>query len=240
MRSKFFQAFVFFTLLVVSSAAARAQERPTLRVKKTPDFEITGDGAAENWKGAEWSPLHKRKGPKDYSTRLKTLYSEKGIYFLMEGADTKVTSTAKEDFSDLWTEDVFEVFLWTDERYPLYFEYEISPFNRELVILVPNIDDRFLGWRPWMYEGNRKIKKATSVKGGKLEKDGAISSWSAEIFIPYELLTPLANSPPKSGTKWRANFYRNDYDGGEQTAWDWTRVGESYHEFTGFGVLIFE
>ena len=37
---------------------------------------------------------------------------------------------------DLWNEDVFEVFLWTDERYPVYFEYEISPLNHELPILA--------------------------------------------------------------------------------------------------------
>ncbi len=32
------------------------------------------------------------------------------------------------------------------------------------------------------------------------------------MFVPFELLKPLANVPPKSGTRWRANFYRMDYD----------------------------
>ena len=48
---------------------------------------------------------------------------------------------------------MFEVFLWPDERDPIYFEYEISPLGRELPILVPNLDGKFLGWRPWHYEG---------------------------------------------------------------------------------------
>ena len=63
------------------------------------------------------------------------VYSSTGLYFLMEGTDRKLTATMNEDFMDLWNEDVFEVFLWTDERYPAYFEYEISPLNRELPIL---------------------------------------------------------------------------------------------------------
>ena len=46
-----------------------------------------------------------------------------GLYFLMEGTDRTLTATMNEDFMDLWKEDVFEVFLWTDERFPVYFEY---------------------------------------------------------------------------------------------------------------------
>ena len=83
---------------------------------------------------------------------------------------------------DLWNEDVFEVFLWTDERYPVYFEYEISPLNRELPILIPNFGGQFLGWRPWHYERDRLTRKATSIIGGPKEsqrvdsRDGAPSS----------------------------------------------------------------
>ena len=84
----------------------------------------------------------------------------------MDATDKKITATFKEDFQNLWTEDVFEVFLWTDERDPVYFEYEISPLGYELPIVVPNLEGKFLGWRPWHYEGTRKIRKATSAIGG--------------------------------------------------------------------------
>ena len=47
--------------------------------------------------------------------------------------------------------------------------------------------------------------------------------------------------PPKAGTKWRANFYRMDYDDKSVTsAWDWARVGPSFHEYKKFGTLVFE
>ena len=58
--------------------------------------------------------------------------------------------------------------------------------------------------------------------------------------MPYTLLTGIRNVPPKPGTLWRANFYRMDYDDGKVTQWDWARVGESFHEYVRFGVLIFE
>ena len=91
-----------------------------------------------------------------YDTRFKMLYSSTGLYFLMDATDRKLTATMTEDFMDLWNEDVFEVFLWTDERYPVYLEYEISPFNHELPILIPNFGGQFLGWRPWHYEQDRR------------------------------------------------------------------------------------
>jgi predicted TIM-barrel fold metal-dependent hydrolase len=212
-----------------------------LKVPATDDFELKGDGSAEAWKKAEWTPLHKRteKGH-PYETKFKVLYSKKGLYVLMEATDKKITAKFTKDNENLWTEDVFEVFLWTDERDPVYFEYEISPLNYELPIMVPNLGGKFLGWLPWHYEGGRKTRKATSAVGGKLESGAEVTGWKAEIFIPYELLAPLRNATPTSGTKWRANFYRMDHDGGSTTGWDWSRVGTSFHEYQKFGTLVFE
>lgn len=223
------------------AAQAQAADRPRLSVKPAQDFEVSGTGEHAAWRDTEWTPLRRRQPDgHPYETRFKALYSTTGMYFLMEGTDRKVTATMTEDFMNLWTEDVFEVFLWTDERYPVYFEYEISPLNRELPILIPNFGGQFLGWRPWHYEGERLTRKATSTTGGPKESGAAIEAWRAEFFIPYALLRPLQNVPPKAGTRWRANFYRVDHDGGTSVSWDWARVGKSFHEFRSFGTLIFE
>src|SRR4029077_9557267 len=133
----------------------------------------------------------------------------------------------------------FEVFLWPDERYPAYFEYEISPLNRELPILIPNFGGQFLGWRPWHYERNRLTRKATDTIGGPKQPQASIQGWRAEFFIPYALLRPLQNVPPKPGTTWRANVYRMDYDEGKRTQWEWAHVEKSFHEHERFGELLF-
>ena len=91
----------------------------------------------------------------------------------------------------------------------------------------------------WHYEGARQIRKNTSIRGGPKESRAAIEGWRAEFFIPYALLTPLQNVPPKAGTVWRANFYRMDHDGGKRTQWEWAPVGESFHEYQKFGELLF-
>ena len=212
-----------------------------LRVRSTTDFEVMGNGSNAAWERAAWEPLLKRNaGGLAYETRVKVLYSQRGLYVLMDATDAKISARMDEDFADLWKEDVLEFFVWPDERDPLYFEYEISPLGRELILLVPNLDGKFLGWTPWHYEGDRKTRKATSVVGGKRESGAEISGWKAEVFVPYGLLAPLRNVTPKPGTRWRANFYRMDYDGGKTTSWNWSRVGPSFHDFANFGTLVFE
>ena len=219
---------------------AQAEGRPQLSVKPTSDFEVTGTGEHSNWQQAEWANLRRRQPDgHPYDSRFKMLYSGTGLYFLMEGTDRKLTATMNEDFMDLWNEDVFEVFLWTDERHPVYFEYEISPLDRELPILIPNFGGQFLGWRPWHYERDRLTRKNTTTTGGPKTSQAAIDGWRAEVFVPYTLLKPLQNVPPKAGTVWRANFYRMDYDGGKRTQWEWAPVGESFHEYQKFGDLLF-
>ncbi|MCZ6795351.1 MAG: carbohydrate-binding family 9-like protein [Planctomycetota bacterium] len=222
--------------------ALQAQEapRPLIRVPRVEDFEITGDGSRPAWKRSDWVDLRRRDGEHPYDARFKVLYSRSGLYFLMEGSDRKVTATMSKDFMNLWTEDVYEVFLWTDERHPVYFEYEISPLGKELPLIIPNFDGTFYGWIPWHYEGARRVKKKTSAVAGELRSGASIQGWRAEFFVPYDLLKPLQNVPPRSGSRWRANFYRVDHDGGKKTSWDWARVGPSFHEYRKFGTLVFE
>lgn len=213
---------------------------PETTVASTTDFALSGDGAAPAWERAEWVPLPRRAGGSvEYETRVKALYSGTGLYVLMDASDARITATMTEDFLDLWNEDVFEVFLWTDEAYPLYFEYEISPLGYELPILVPNFGGDFLGWRPWHYEGDRRVRRATTTAGGPREPGAAVTGWRAEVFIPWALLTPLRGVPPRPGSRWRANFYRVDYDGKTPTVWAWSPVEGTFHEYQRFGVLRF-
>lgn len=222
-------------------AKTTSSEQPTLNVKRCDDFEVNGKGDADAWKKTEWVALQKRPGrTHDYTAQIKLLYSKSGVYILFDGTDRLLTATMEEDFADLWNEDVYECFFWPDEKHPVYFEYEISPLGYELPILVPKLEGEFLGWRPWHYEGERKIKKAVKVSGGEQKPMAEVSGWRAEVFIPYALLKPLQNVPPQSGDVWRANFYRVDHDGGKSTAWDWARVGRSFHEIEKYGKLKFE
>ena len=214
--------------------------------RKTVDFELKGDGSSEEWNQTEWIELPQRlnlEKVSGYSTRLKVLYSEKGFYTLFESRDSLITSPFDSDFEELWRGDVVEVFLWTDTSKPNYFEYELTSLDYELPLIVSNIEGDLLSWIPfgdtYDNESDRKVRHKTSVKGGKKENGASINSWTAEMFIPFKLLYPLENIYPESGTIWRGNFYRIDYDVGE-THWSWSPYEGNFHDYENFGLLRFE
>jgi hypothetical protein len=207
----------------------------SLSVQPTNDFEIKGDTSATAWTKTTWTLLPARMGRASYQTKVKLLYSEKGIYCLFYCQDAKITATLKEDFENLFHEDVVEIFLWPDESIPVYFEYELSPYGYELAIMVPNLKGIFYGWRPWHYNGDRVTRRRATIASDAR----GVTSWSAEIFIPFALLKPLVMTPPKKGNHWRANMYRIDYDEGT-TEWSWQPTRENFHDFGNFGTLKFQ
>ncbi|MBY0432976.1 MAG: carbohydrate-binding family 9-like protein [Cyclobacteriaceae bacterium] len=201
----------FWSLMSVAQKPKSEGKSAEWIVHHTADFSISGDTLTSAWQSTAWMTLPQRDTPSQKkTTRAKLLYSDTGLYGLFWCEDSKITATLKEDFADLYNEDVVEAFFWTDEEHPLYFEYELSPLNYELAILVPNMKGTFFGWRPWHYEGDRLTKHAARI----IYEGENVRGWVAEFFIPYSLLKPLQKVPPKKGMRWRANVYRIDYDQG--------------------------
>ena len=210
-------------------------------VMRVSDFEPDGAGTASAWQDIPWNELQRvGAGLSGYTTRFKVAWSSTGLYVLTDSEDQRLSCTLTRDNDVLYTEDVIEVFLWPDEDRPLYFEYEISPLGFELPILVPNPDGEFMGWLPWGYEGERRIRKATSVRGGPNEAGAIISGWSAEFFVPFALFKGIAVTPPEPGSSWRANVYRIDYDQQPTSQWAWEpATGGNFHDYRNFGTITF-
>lgn len=234
----------FFVAILLSLTGTRGfaqkSDSTKLIIRRTDDFQVTGIGDHANWAKTDWVRITPQEAAgKPYTTKVKLLYSTTGVYFLFQNEDEKLTSTIQEDYGSLFKEDVIEVFLWPDQSVPIYFEYELSPLNYELAILVPNINGDFHGWKPWRYEGNLRVQHATSTQGGPKVSKGNVTGWTGEFFIPYRLLRPIVQTPPAPGTQWRGNLYRIDYDHSYAT-WSWQKTSGSFHEFKKYGTFIFE
>ena len=221
--------------------SAASVKRPVLMLPKVAaDFEINGKGASSQWEKADWAELTPIRGDAAYQTKFKALYSNTGVYFLFDCEDTVLSATITEDFGDLFTEDVVEVFLWPEESERVYFEYELSPLNFELPLLIVNNGPAFHGWKPWHLDSDRRTRRATAARGGVIASNAKVEGWTAEFFIPFALMQGLRNTPPVSGTKWRANMYRIDYDH-TPTYWVWSRLERAaFHLIDQFGTIVFE
>lgn len=244
-KSAFMKSFLFLFSLFLSCAANAkplftAIDTPLL-VHRCNDFTINGIGDNAEWVKTNWVNLTRlNAGDKEYKTKFKILYSSKGIYVLFNSDDEKIGTDYKNDFENLFTADVVEVFFHPEPAQATYFEYEISPLEKELVLLIMNTKAGFGSWMPWHYEDKKKVIKKVNITGGEMKSGAAIQSWTAELFFPNQLLSGLLNTPPVSGTRWNANFCRLDYDTGKQIMWSWSPVEKSFHEFKKYYLLQFE
>jgi hypothetical protein len=224
-------------LFVVLHCTAHASlNTDTLKIKKVTDFKFDGV-ANQHWDIADWHNLIQLDSSSlPYDAKFKILYSDSGIYVMFSGKDHTITSTYTKDFEDLFRADVFEVFFHPEPTTPIYLEYEVNALNAELVLLIPNLSKKRIGWAPWKYTGKRKVIKKVQV----LSTNDQMQLWTAELFFPFSLFVTLQNIDVHKGTCWNANFYRLDYDTGDMIKWAWSPVIKSFHEYEKFGVIQFD
>ncbi len=223
-------------------AAPTNVDDSTLLVKRTGDFSVTGDGSNPAWSKTVWHSLTKldRSGP-DYGGRFKILYSDSGIYVLFAGGDKRITTDKLEDMSEIYEGDAFEVFMLPDTARGVYFEYEINPVGKQLVLVLAKQGKKRPAWIPWGKSPvgiDRKVK----VSGGEMHAGAGISSWTAELFFSSEVLNIISGMPPRKGDTWLANLCRLDYDNGKPPAkWSWSPgIVNSFHELDKFRRLKFD
>lgn len=102
---------IFYFMLMETKA--QTGDSTIWEVHKTTAFRVTGDGTVPNWSAASWLNLPQRNikaNSARRTTQIKLLYSDSGIYCLYRSEDPKITATLKEDFADLYNEDVVEAF----------------------------------------------------------------------------------------------------------------------------------
>ena len=211
-------------------------------IKQTTDFDITGKGDALQWNSTNWItiPFLMGNGRKN-DTKAKLLYSATGIYCLFSCADDVLTVTQQQDGLPLWEEDVVELFLQPDPSQTNYFEYELSPMNYELPLIVFNKAGNLNRWVPFQYPDDRRTRHAVTVRGGEALPGALVQGWTAEFFVPYPLISPLMIAPPVAGSKWKGNLYRIDYDyNNEETLWALYKNSGNFHEYNNFGFFHFE
>ena len=178
----------------VSAQQKPAATQPSLTAPLVDDFQVTGTGDHASWSKAAWTPLRRRQPDgQPYDTRFKCVYSTTGIYFLIDGTDRKLTATMTEDFMDLWNEDVFEVFLWTDERTR---STSSTRSRRSTTSCRSSFRTSAASSSAGVRGTTRRIgssRRRRRSPGGAKQSGATIQGWRAEFFIPYALLRPLQN-----------------------------------------------
>ncbi|NOZ29604.1 MAG: hypothetical protein GXP39_16330 [Chloroflexi bacterium] len=214
---------------------------PNYTCRRTHD-PIVIDGRLDEpaWATAEVAPLVRNLdgGPAQFGTEARLLWDDEHLYVAFVCEDPDIWGTMLERDSPLWEEEVVEVFLDANHNGRLYFEFEVSPRNIQLDLMVVKRPGEppqtFFEWDCQGWE------TAVQIDGTLNDRSGRDRGWTVEMAIPLaEIYT--APHPPQPGDVWRLGLYRIERPQNTAPhlyAWSPTRAA-TYHIPERFGFLTF-
>lgn len=193
-----------------SSAFAQLPAPPRYVARRAVDA-ITVDGVLNE---ASWA-LAPRVGkfalirdtgkPVQFPTEAAIIWDDTNLYVSFASTDREPWGTLKQFDDKLWDEEVVEVFLDPDGDGKQYTEYEVSPDNVLVDLLIPEPRATRTGAdnRVWNHEG----WKTAVTKSG--------DHWIVEMALPWRGLAAIGiTRAPSAGDTWRVGLYRIKRPGG--------------------------
>jgi len=174
-----------------------------------------------------------------FPTKAMLLWDSENLYLAAFMVDNDITATRKEHDSQLWEDDVVELFLKPREDRNPYFEFEINPLGATLDLLFGRRGaGSFDRWRAW----ESGMKAAVAIRGTLNDWTDKDAGWCVEVAIPLKALA--ATGPkPALGDRWRFAVCRYDYsvyiqDGPELSS-SALLPTSNYHQYEGYDYLEF-
>jgi hypothetical protein len=185
-------------------------------------------------------------GPESAQTTARLLWSARALYVRWDVQDDHPWATLTTRDSELWNEEVVEVFLDLDGSGTHYAEIELSPANVlcDVRMISPWPDKRMdLGWNAEGLE---------STVTWSYRSDGSVAGWTGIIAVPWTAFRTLPSAadvsrPPRPGDRWRVNLFRIERPAGPArpdeevvfAAWSPPR-GDGFHDPEAFRPLVFD
>jgi hypothetical protein len=170
--------------------------------------------------------LNNGSGAPEQGTEVRIGYDAHSFRVLFACEDPMPWATFTVRGEPLYKEEVVEVFLDVEGDGLAYYELELNPNNAVLDVFVRRVRSGFRKDFRWRCEGLRTAVRVT--EGG----------WIGEFAIPFE---SICASPPREGTRWRANFTRIDRPKDrprELSSWSPTGM-DQFHIPDRFGTVVF-
>jgi len=210
---------------------AKRTEEPPIIDGNLNEFQWSQAGQTRRW-------VHPNTGDavRRLRSQARVLWDDEAMYVGLSATDRDIWATMTERDSDLWEEEVLELYLDPVGDGRNYVEIQINPLGTIFDATFPSTDQRsgehLAAARALNIEG---MEAAVSVSGTVDNRDDTDRRWSAEFRIPWASLPDIGT--PTAGTVVPANFYRYDRSAeGDVTTAAWAPVfGGSFHQPDKFG-----
>lgn len=193
---------------VAQLALVDVEPRPTMVVAVPISAPPTIDGRLDEpgWQEAVAHPMVHSLDGEPYTRRPSTVrwaWDDQALYVGAEIEDPDVWSDFVERDDPLWDAEVFEVFVFGDDRRRDYLELQVSP--RGTVF-----DARFERYRKGEQAWNGSWRSAVDLRGTLDHRRDRDEGWSAELAIPWTEICEHTEvtCPVAAGQSLRINAFR--------------------------------
>lgn len=248
---------LFFSLLILlascggqqldntaSTSVAPIQASNKYRCSKTSHkIDIDGNLLEKDWLRVPWMnkllPMTVDKKDREaYDTVVKTLWDENYFYVAAKLNDLHILATLQQRDTQLYKDDVFEIFIDPDGDGNDYYEIEINALATVWDLKLSK--SPIVGGKAnskWNIKG---LRKAVSVEGDVKKSNQEDASWTIELAIPW---AAFKERRPKHMEEWRMNFTRIDWDKRREVPalWTWSPLGKphNFHQPQKWGYVQF-
>jgi hypothetical protein len=142
------------------------------------------------------------------ATSVRFCYDDENLYALFECADKDVFALYDQRDADLWESDAVELFLWPDEKNPIYYEFEVAPNNAVFdARMVNSGSGGFKRWASW----NCNIRTATQIRGTLNDWRDRDEGYTVEIAVPLKTFRETIGDKRLKGQTWKFAAVRVDF-----------------------------
>ena len=238
-----FVLFVTVFALLNCGKAQKPEPRAgiSLRAAKTSESPVV-DGILNEtcWKNAPTGNFHNNTGGGEpgKTTKVRIVYDDSNLYIGFECQDPDAASTITGRDSPVSDEEYVAAYIDADCDSTTYVLIEVAPTGAmsDAFVVTGKDGSETKVLRDW---DSDRLRASVSVYGGGARPGTDDRFWTVEMAIPFKDFLTAPHTPPLSGQRWRADFFRVELTGArEYYAFAPTESG-SFHKPGRFAWLIF-
>jgi len=207
--------YFLFALPYISQCKDKVLPKKYVCYRTNTPLSIDGKATETSWQKADWTDDFtdiegdKKPVPR-FRTRAKMLWDDDYLYVFAELYEPNIWANLKQRDTIIFNDNDFEVFVDPDGDTHRYYEYEMNALNTQWdLMLTKPYRDGGIPLTSWNFNHLRSLVTIAGTINNPSDTD---INWSVEIAFP---LKSFADSsvvlPIKSGTQWRINFSRVEW-----------------------------
>lgn len=180
-------------------------------LKTADEIKIDGKDDEKAWDKAPWTPAFTdiTTGEEINSkneAKCKMLWDNDFLYVYAYFSEPDLWASITKHDASVFQDNAFEMFISPAGETYNYFEFQINALGTVWDLFLPRpYRNGGAGLTSWDIKGLQKAVHLDGTLNDPADKD---KGWSMELAVPFSSVRMNGNRPPSSGTIWRMNFSR--------------------------------